>query len=144
MLIHDDKRQVFRLLLKYLKKSKENSFRTNTSFGTCTHSGSRISTRIRDASNANYNAVRQVLSKSNILMCWFHVMLNMKKNYRAPLSKEKYQTLLEDLGRLHYTTSKAELHKLVLKLEEDLNVKKSENVLKYVMTWMTNISIIRF
>ena len=77
-------------------------------------------------------------------MCWFHVMLNMKKNCRAPLSKEKYQTLLEDLGRLHYTTSKAELHKLVLKFEEDLNVKKSENVLKYVMTWMTNISIIRF
>ena len=27
-----------------------------------------------------------------------NVMLNMKKNCRAPLSKAKYQTLLEDLG----------------------------------------------
>jgi len=58
-----------------IKKSKENSSRTNTSFGTCTHSGSRVSTRF----------------------------------------------------------------------EEDLNVKKSENVLKYVMTWMTfNNSILIF
>ena len=45
-------------------KSKENSSRTNTSFGTCTHSGSRISTRIRDASNANYNAVITITNYS--------------------------------------------------------------------------------
>jgi len=54
-----------------------------------------------DASDATYNAAKEVFPYATILMCYFHVMKNIRKNCQKPLSEEAYQDLLSDIRYIH-------------------------------------------
>ena len=90
-----------------------------------------------DASDANYNAIRSVLPEATILMCWFHVMKNVKQNCSKSLSIDKYETLKADPSKMHYSISEIKFKESILKFEDDWNKKGTINVYKYISTWLS-------
>lgn len=60
---------------------------------------------VQDAWLASYNAAKEVFPTVNILMCYFHVVLNCKKNkLDIPLDLQKLM-FKKYIQRLHMTTS---------------------------------------
>ena len=55
-----------------------------------------------DAADASYNAVRKIFQDAKVLMCFFHVKYNFKKNYSNYGFTNKDWKLIEvDIDYLH-------------------------------------------
>ncbi|CAF0708035.1 unnamed protein product [Brachionus calyciflorus] len=73
---------------------------------------------VQDACDASYNAAKQLFPDVEILMCYFHVVLNCKKQkHLIPQDLQGY-VLKKCLRRLHMTTSKDHLMKYYNKFIE--------------------------
>jgi len=85
-----------------------------------------------DECDACYNAVTKVLPDAKILMCFFHVMKNLKSNCEKPLTKEKYAKLKFDVGFLYCSVSKADFADKVEKFSDEWNRKGTKAVFEYM------------
>ncbi len=91
-----------------------------------------------DACEACFNAVTKMLPDAEILMCFFHVMKNVKSNCEKPLSKEQYVKFRYDIGLIHYSVSKADFDEKVKNFEKEWNKKGTKNVFEYMnKQWFT-------
>lgn len=61
-----------------------------------------------DASDAEFNAAQACFgSDCKVLMCWFHVMKNIKKpDVRKLIPSQHYETVLNDIRYLHMSLSR--------------------------------------
>ena len=61
---------------------------------------------VQDASLAEYNAVVSCFPTCMTLMCWFHVLLNVRKSdKRKSIPTALYDSVLKDIRYLHYSLS---------------------------------------
>ena len=88
-----------------------------------------------DASDATYNAAAKVFPYSTILMCFFHVMKNVRSNCRKPLNDELYGELLDDMRYLHMRKSVKEFDEAVDQFRRKWNKKKTKSVYEYCNSW---------
>ena len=89
-----------------------------------------------DASDATYNAVKKIFKYSTILMCYFHVMKNIKSNCQRPLPPIKYDELLEDIRHIHMCKSD-EYDSCIMKFKHKWDSKSTKEVYNYCSTWFT-------
>ncbi len=61
---------------------------------------------MQDHNQASFNAAKHVFPKAKILMCYFHVKLNVRKNLKSKLGKT-YEEFEKDLTYLHYSSSES-------------------------------------
>jgi hypothetical protein len=59
---------------------------------------------MQDACHASFNAVKALFQISIVLMCYFHVKLNLKKNKNL-LPADLFDEFSHDVDELHYSTS---------------------------------------
>ncbi len=57
---------------------------------------------VADASSAIVNATKKNFPECVILMCWFHVKLNVRK-HKAKIPSNLYRKTLSEINCLHYT-----------------------------------------
>lgn len=74
-----------------------------------------ISYLMQDACKAESSALRNSFGNSTIiLMCWFHVMLNVKKNFSAyGVPEQIRESVQSDIVYLHYSTTRTEFDQRV-------------------------------
>lgn len=85
-----------------------------------------------DASDACFNAIKNILPEAKVLMCFFHVMKNIKANCEKPLTKDQYQKLKFDIGQIHYSVSKDDYFCKLKKFEVCCDQKGTSEVFKYM------------
>ena len=56
-----------------------------------------------DASHAMENAIKKIYPHCTIIMCWFHMKANIKKN-KSKIAEELYKKTLNEINDLHNTT----------------------------------------
>ena len=61
---------------------------------------------MQDACYASFNAVRSVFPNAIVLMCYFHVKTNIRKNLFSVLS-ELYDEFESNVTYFHYSTTEA-------------------------------------
>ncbi len=100
-----------------------------------------------DAFDASYNAATEVFPQAKVLMCYFHLMKNVRKNCEKPLDPVKYEDLLEDIRIPHMTKSAKEYESNLSFFKEKWDKKKTKVVYDYMVKWfngrifkMANIS----
>ena len=59
----------------------------------------------QDADIASYNAIKRYSPETEVIMCYFHVMMNVKKRKNVDIPIEFYDEVCQDIRRLHYSTS---------------------------------------
>jgi len=90
-----------------------------------------------DSYDTSYNAAKTVFPSAKVLMCWFYVMKNVKKNCQRPLSDEKYEELLIDVKRIHMSKSASDYEAQLVLFKEKWNTKATKGVYTYMSTWFT-------
>jgi len=91
-----------------------------------------------DSCDACYNATSKMLPNAKILMCFFHVMKNVKANCEKPLTPGQYIKFKHDVGLLHYSVSQADFEENVGKFKDAWDNKGTKNVFKYMdEQWFT-------
>ena len=67
---------------------------------------SKIQYAMMDACDPEYNAVSAIFPKTIILMCWFHVMKNVKENLKSFKVPDELSTMVKsDISDLHCSLS---------------------------------------
>ena len=55
---------------------------------------------MQDACNASYNAVKRVFPEVSVLVCYWHVLDNIRK-HKHYVDEDVYQEILKDMKRMH-------------------------------------------
>lgn len=93
---------------------------------------------MQDACGASYNAIKSLFPDCEVLMCYFHVVLNCKKEKK--LIPEEYHNLVfkKCLRRLHMTTSKEHFLKYYSKFV-DFCKKNCPDFIRYLhKSWLSS------
>ena len=83
---------------------------------------------VQDAWTATSNAVSEVFDDVIIVMCWFHVMFNVKK-HKSLIPSELFESIVSDIHDLHYTLN-----------NDDFQQVKKKNLRK----WRKNEELVEF
>lgn len=75
---------------------------------------------MQDACQASFNAARAVFPDAIVLMCYFHVKQNIRKNLSKShiLSKEVYNEFETDVTNLHYSNTEEEYNERLVMLRK--------------------------
>ena len=71
---------------------------------------------MQDACQASYNAAIKLFN-ADILMCYFHVLHNVRKNIKH-LNNNDYECLISDIRGIHYSTNNENYLKLLLSFKK--------------------------
>ena len=63
---------------------------------------------MQDASGASFNGARSAGLNSEMLMCYFHVVYNIRKLWKARLRNEKWTELKCHIRKLHLSRNEEE------------------------------------
>ena len=88
-----------------------------------------------DSSDATHNAVSEIFPNATILMCYFHVMKNIKKYCQKPLTNSQYESLLVDIRYLHLRKTKEEFEKGLTVFKKKWNTNSTHSIYEYCSTW---------
>ncbi len=90
-----------------------------------------------DAADSSYNATMNCFPDAKVLMCYFHVMKNVKANCEKPLSAERYEELLEDIRKIHMSKYTTDYDKQLLTFKDKWNMPATKDVYRYMCTWFS-------
>jgi len=90
-----------------------------------------------DSCDASYGAAKAAFPHTTVLMCFFHVMENIKQNCRKLLDEASYADLLNDIRYIHMRKSYKEFEEVCVQFKNKWNKKKTKAVYEYVSTWLT-------
>ena len=74
-----------------------------------------------DASKAMSNSIKKNFPDCNIIMCYYHLKSNIKKN-KSQIPAEEYLNIMTNIANLHISINQEEYAKL---LENTLNIWKA-------------------
>ena len=74
---------------------------------------------MQDACDASLNAARLCFKNSTVLMCYFHVMQNIKKHQNL-ISSDLYDDLLVDLRNIHYLRNENEYNGFIINFDKKI------------------------
>ena len=92
-----------------------------------------------DSSDATYNAAVRVFN-SKILMCYYHMKANIKKNCQSLFKSEcQYEELLKQIDNIHYSRSEKDFQIKVKEFKDNYSHKSLKEVRNYVcIQWLDN------
>jgi hypothetical protein len=74
-----------------------------------------------DAQRSCYNAVKKCFPEVVVLMCYFHVTINVLKHINLLSNKERdYEDLRSDIEKIHMTLSRDEYESERLKFQKKM------------------------
>ena len=97
---------------------------------------------MQDSCFASYNAAKNAKLDATILMCYFHVMANIKKRYATKLGLEAWRELHGHIFSIHMSRSVDEMNKLIKKFTKRYKTEKTaaDDLFTYVNTqWLTGV-----
>jgi hypothetical protein len=83
---------------------------------------------VQDAWTACHNAVLTIFPSATIIMCWFHIMYNIKK-HRSLIPEQLYESVVDNIRDMHYAQNEIEFRSLKTKI---------------LKNWRKNLLIIEF
>ena len=93
---------------------------------------------MQDACNACYNAASKLFPKAKVLMCYYHVMANIKKHKNKLTNedddkkyKAKYKDFMNDIMQIHYSTTEKEYKERLANFKNEWRDREPE-MFKYV------------
>lgn len=92
---------------------------------------------MQDACYASFNAVRSVFPNAIVLMCYFHVKTNIRKNLFSVLS-ELYDEFESNVTYLHYSTTEAKYQQRLEAFRE--KYKEQKEAMQYMESqWLNGV-----
>jgi len=86
-----------------------------------------------DSSDATYNAAEQVFPDATLLMCYFHMKMNIRKNCPPMLKSDDEMTKLDEIiFKIHMSKSSEEYKERVEEFKKIYKKKIYKNVYDYV------------
>ena len=59
-----------------------------------------------DAQQSSANAIKKQLPNSDIIMCYFHLMQNVRKHLHKLVNKRNHEVVKKQIGKLHFSKTK--------------------------------------
>ncbi len=88
-----------------------------------------------NASDSSYNAAIKCFPNYKVLMCYFDLMKNIRKECERPLSAAKYEYLLDDIRSIHMSESPRKNATQLEAFKDIWNKKSTREVYNYLNTW---------
>ena len=93
---------------------------------------------MQDALISSYNGCKDVFNDTNILMCYFHLIKNVKK-YTDTMDKNIADMILSDKRKLHFTVSVSEFEFELLLIMKKWGKKVDKVFIEYFnKQWINN------
>jgi len=90
---------------------------------------------MQDACDASYNAVKSMFPRIHVLMCYFHVKMNVRK-HKNLIDSDKYDELQSDLKDIHMSCNEEEYIANCESFKEKYSTKHKE-MYDYCSTWLS-------
>ena len=93
---------------------------------------------MQDAWRASYNAVKKFFPDCKVLMCYFHVVDNIRKHKKL-IPIDKYEELKDDITEIHMSSNEKEFNQLKIEFKEKYSERYREMYLYIEEQWLTGV-----